>query len=91
MEKYSKELLHKAHNESIYHEIAIMKSKLCGCFYCKRIFEPIKILEWTDKSSKKGRTAICPHCGIDSVLDDNFPIEDSEFLTQMNRHWFWVD
>ncbi len=86
--KYSIEFLKKAHKESIYHEPLILKSKLCGCFHCKKTFEPNKIIEWTDKSSKKGKTAMCPNCGIDSVLDDKFPIEDQAFLNQMNKFWF---
>jgi hypothetical protein len=86
--KYSNEFLKNAHKKSIYHETKIINSKLCGCFYCKKNFEPEKILEWTDKNSKKGKTAICPNCGIDSVLADEFPIEDQLFLNQMNELWF---
>lgn len=88
--KYSINFLKRAHKESIYHESRILKSKLCGCFYCKETFEPNKILEWTDEGSKKGKTAMCPSCGIDSVLDDEFPIENIDFLIQMNRLWFQV-
>ena len=88
--KYSKEFLKQAHKKSIYHETKILNSNLCGCFYCKGTFEPKKILEWTDEDSKKGKTAMCPNCGIDSVLDDEFPIEDKEFLNQMNKLWFQV-
>ncbi len=34
-------------------------------------------------------TALCPYCGIDSVLGDNegFPITQ-EFLRTMNNEWF---
>ena len=35
-----------------------------SCFSCFSHPHPDKITEWTDA----GRTAICPHCGIDSVL-----------------------
>jgi len=42
----------------------------------------------TDENSDKGRTALCPFCGIDSVLGDDFPIQNNEFLSQMNKHWF---
>ena len=36
-----------------------------------------------------GTTAICPRCGIDSVLGDRsgFPIS-AEFLSEMQRYWF---
>lgn len=88
MKKYSNDFLKRAHKASIYHETKILNSKLCGCFYCKETFEPKMILEWTDWNSNKERTAICPNCEIDSVLDDKFPVEDKEFLKQMNKFWF---
>ncbi|MFT6001236.1 MAG: hypothetical protein ACI81P_003705 [Neolewinella sp.] len=88
MKRYSNEFLKLAHKKSIYHETKIVKSNLCGCFYCKETFEPKTISDWTDEGSNKGRTAMCPKCGIDSVLDDEFPIEDNEFLNQMNKFWF---
>ena len=88
MEKYNKKFLQKAHGASIYHEAKIRNSKICGCFYCKRTFDAKEIIEWTDEGAKKDRTAICPYCIIDSVIDDEYPIEDKEFMDQMNKHWF---
>ena len=40
------------------------KSELVGCFYCLKIFNPSEIKEWIDDE----QTAICPYCGIDSVM-----------------------
>jgi hypothetical protein len=37
-----------------------------GCFYCLKTFDVSDIKEYTDK----GKTAICPHCHIDSVVGD---------------------
>jgi acetone carboxylase gamma subunit len=36
-----------------------------------------------------GTTALCPYCGIDSVIGDKsgFPIT-KEFLEKMYQHWF---
>ena len=45
---------------------------------------------WTDVHSPKGKTALCPNCGIDSVVHDEFPVEDQEFLNQMYQRWFQV-
>ena len=56
----------------------------------KETFESKKIFVWTDKDSIKGKTALCRNCGIDSVLDDEFPIEDKEFINQMNKLWFQI-
>jgi hypothetical protein len=46
---------------------------------------PSEIEEWTDE----GKTAMCPRCGIDSVIGSasGFPMS-SNFLRQMHSHWF---
>ena len=74
---------------SIRNEESILKSDFCGCFHC------ISILAATDvKSSemmveKDGfKTAICPICGIDSVLGDASVEISAELLEAMNSHFF---
>ena len=59
--------------------------KLAGCYYCKSIFRADEIKETIDD----GKTALCPKCGIDSVLFDssNFKI-NSETLLALNKYWF---
>jgi hypothetical protein len=42
----------------------IISSEICSCFYCLAKFTPNEINEWVDE----GSTAICPKCGIDSVV-----------------------
>ncbi len=79
-----------AHKKSIYHRKEIEESILCGCFYCKRIFQAKKIREWVDVSGPVSeQTALCPHCGIDSVIGDasDFNITET-FLKEMNEAWF---
>jgi hypothetical protein len=78
-----------AHRRSIRHRDEILTSEVCGCFYCLAIFPPTEITEWTDKADDIGQTALCPNCGIDSVLGSNsgYPIEP-EFLARMREHWF---
>jgi hypothetical protein len=88
VKKYSEEYLRKAHKDSIYHQSQLVKSNIFGCFHCKKTFEFTKINEWTDEDSDKGKTAICPICGIDAVLGDNYPIQDKSFLNEMNTFWF---
>jgi hypothetical protein len=62
---------------------------MCGCFYCCAVFTPERIVDWTDELGGEGQTALCPVCGIDSVIGDRsgFPISP-EFLQRMKRHWF---
>jgi len=75
----------RAHRHSQYHREEIEASETCGCFYCLEIFAPSTITRWTDKDT----TAICPKCGIDSVIgnESQYPIT-VEFLTLMRDSWF---
>jgi len=75
----------EAHKHSIRHREEIEASEKCGCFDCLAIFIPHDIIDWVDK----GQTALCPHCGIDSVIGSKsgYPI-DRSFLDQMRHHWF---
>jgi hypothetical protein len=81
-----------AHNHSSSHRAEVMASEQCGCFYCFSIFGPNEITEWVDETDEKagtGTTAICPHCGIDSVIGSRsgYPIT-RDFLEAMHKHWF---
>lgn len=79
----------EAHKRSIFHRDEIEQSSDCGCFYCLEIFPPTEILDWVDQGDPRGQTALCPKCGIDSVIGSasGFPIEKN-FLREMHRHWF---
>ncbi|MBQ8513398.1 MAG: cytoplasmic protein [Clostridia bacterium] len=75
----------RVHQLSAKHRKFIGDVTLCGCFYCGRIYPGREITEWIDR----GTTALCPHCGIDSVLPEGCGYEiTDEFLSEMNRHWF---
>jgi hypothetical protein len=77
--------LRAAHERSIRHRDEIEKSALCGCFHCLKTFLPQAIDEWIDGD----QTALCPSCGIDSVLGDagGLPIT-KELLSEMRAFWF---
>ena len=64
----------------------LQHDSICGCFYCLRIFSPREITEWIEDT--RG-TALCPFCGIDSVIGESagYPIT-KEFLEEMQQHWF---
>ncbi len=74
-----------AHKHSFKNRDEVMRSDLCGCFYCLSTFRPDEIVNWTDD----GQTAICPRCPVDSVIGSasGCPLE-KEFLKKMNDHWF---
>lgn len=79
--------LENAHLHSGHHRDEVMLSEKCGCFYCLKIFKPSEIKEWTEGQ----KTALCPHCGIDSVIGSSslFPITE-DFLKEMHLLWFSV-
>lgn len=74
-----------AHKFSSKHRAELKKDKVCGCFYCLEIFHPNQIQEWWDDDD----TAVCPYCGIDSVIGESsgFPITEA-FLGGMHKVWF---
>jgi len=75
----------EAHERSFRNKGALENSSICGCFYCLNTFLPNEIKEWV----REDETAICPKCGIDSVIGDNpeSPITQ-EFLGKMKLIWF---
>ena len=75
-----------AHSYSSNHKQSLSKDNKCGCFYCLEIFESSLINEWIE--DKRG-TALCPFCGIDSVIGESsgYPIT-KEFLSSMKKYWF---
>ncbi len=76
-----------AHKHSARHDEEIARSTFCGCFYCLAVFPPADIEDWVDDEP---RTALCPRCGIDSVIGDasGFPVKGADFLGAMNVYWF---
>jgi hypothetical protein len=83
-----------AHKHCGLHRAEILHSDRCGCFYCLAIFQPSEIEDWVDEPpnvgiSASGKSALCPRCGIDSVIGSSsgYPIT-VEFLTRMKEHWF---
>ena len=75
----------EAHAYSVNHRAELEKDDKCGCFFCLTIFSPREIKKWVDSH----KTAICPYCGIDSIIGESsgFPIT-KEFLEKMQKHWF---
>ena len=64
----------------------LLQRERCGCFFCEKIYHPAEITEWVDEG---GKTALCPHCGIDSVIyeTERSPLTP-EFLKKMHDYWF---
>ena len=75
-----------AHKFASNHRELLRNDRVCGCFYCQKIFSPAEIENWVEDS---GGTAICPYCGIDSIIGEGsgYPITE-DFLLEMNEYWF---
>ena len=86
LEPYSSDLVIAAHKFSIRHRDHVASSKICGCFYCVSVFPPEEIVDWPVVET----TALCPRCGIDSVIGDTtgYPVNQPAFLRAMKDYWF---
>ena len=75
-----------SHKFCVNNKPMLMKNEKCGCFYCLEIFHSSEIREWIQDTSG---TAICPYCGVDSIISESsgYPIS-KDFLTEMKQYWF---
>ncbi len=90
--KHDESLPHvAAHKHAIHNKAELLASNEAGCFFCLEKCKPLEIVEWADKSDdvRLGDTALCPHCGIDSLIGSasGYALTTS-FLEQMNKYWF---
>ena len=82
--KYTEQQLREAHTHSAHHRHEIEQSQQCGCFSCCKIYPASEVQHYIDK----GETALCPHCGIDSVIGDASGIAlTPDFLNTMCQRW----
>lgn len=57
-------------------------------FFCLEHFPPDAAEFWEDKPQP---TAVCPHCGTDSILAELCHDKvDDELLRAMRREWFGI-
>jgi hypothetical protein len=56
----------------------------CRCFYCQSAFPAEQIGQWIDE----GKTALCPHCGIDSVLSSSADALSDSLIGQLHAAYF---
>ena len=75
-----------AHDYAVRNIKQLKRSKSCGCFYCGKIFAPAEI---SDLINEGCGTAVCPYCGVDSVIGDasGYPVT-KDFMHKMHERWF---
>ncbi len=70
------------------------RSTSAGCVCCGATFSPNDVKEWaTDAEREPGESpmpsAVCPHCGRDSVLPSAAPVMLSpQLLAAVQQYWF---
>lgn len=76
-----------AHNHCRNNKEELARSSSAACFMCLKAFLPGKVKEYVGADSD---TALCPHCGIDSVLGDGsgYPISADPWLVGMKEVYF---
>lgn len=62
----------------------VHSSDKCGCFHCLSIYDASQISSYDQKN------AVCPHCGIDSVVPDSCCPVNRTFLQDMFNHFLAV-
>jgi hypothetical protein len=81
----TKQILKDAHKLSSQHREQVLANN-CGCFGCISVFRGDRVEEWVDD----GQTALCPVCGIDTVLPQTEDLKwatNKEFLADMKKMW----
>lgn len=85
--KYDRETFQRAIRSAFKNKETLHRASVCACYYCRKEVAFTCIKDWTDN----GLTALCPHCGVDSVISgDDFPISDPKFLEELNLAAFWA-
>ena len=87
--RYPSSTLEELHRLTTRHRQVVEGATLCGCFYCLQMFPPTEISVWVDEENAAGTTALCPHCGIDSVIPQRPDrLLNSDVLAAMHAYWF---
>ena len=75
------------HSHTIRNRKEIDQSEYCHCISCIKSY-PSPIVKDFIKDGD-GETALCPYCGIDSVIGDFCGLViNQEILTALNNRWF---
>lgn len=84
------ELFETIFKHTANNEIEILTSENCSCVFCRHTYSARLVKDWV--SDNKGTNAICPNCGIDSVVGDSSGYTfDKEELKQINLYFFGED
>jgi len=87
--KYPYSALIDARRHSVHNGGEIIRSVICGCYQCGNIFQPKQICDWIgmDGRNMDNATAICPFCGMASVIAGSvaYPLK-KDFLDHLKAY-----
>ena len=77
--------MERLHAYCSHNQPLIDTSEKCYCFHCKAVMDRGEIESYIDE----GKTALCPKCGIDSIIPDSIhePVNES-IISEMHEYWF---
>ncbi len=81
-------LLEEYKSHSVNNEIEILRSKKCGCFFCGSTFDARKVSQWED-GTNGGASAICPECGMATVIGDGSGLKVTRTLLKEMSEAFY--
>ena len=84
--QYSLDVLKNSHKGCFKNKEELLNYKNKKCNQRLNIFKTKELIEWIEESDKK-ETAICPKCGVDSILSEKYPISDKIFMEEMQNYW----
>ena len=79
------EQLKRLHTYSSHNRNLVLMANRCCCFCCQRSMDSREIQHYTNN----GQTALCPKCGIDSIIPDSVGESiDQATIAEMHEYWF---
>ena len=69
----------------------ILRSDVCGCYFCRSTFPATEVADWVDQDDAGvGRTALCPRCGVDAVVGSasGLPVASAAYLAELHARSF---
>jgi hypothetical protein len=80
----SEKRLQRIYQHSRLNRQFMVLGSACRCFHCLKAFPSEEVSRWTDD----GETALCPRCGIDSVLSNNADELPDDLIRQLQATYF---
>lgn len=75
----------RLHAYASHNKELIEKSDRCYCFYCNANMGSGEIEKYLDKEE----TALCPKCGVDSIIPDSIDEQiDENIISELHDYWF---